>query len=449
MKTKKVLLLASVLVLVRLIGYAQLETEAQNNDLDLFNMSMEELLNIEVYDEQFKLYGFINSNVEKVMNVPARDTEGNTITASDPVSWSPVQNFHIYGSGNITKNIMVFFNLARTDRDGLEVRNAYGNFRLTELFQIRAGKMYRRFGLYNEKLDQIPTFIGIESPELFDNDHLFLERTTNFMVHGAYDFLNGKASYALSTDNGEGGPSRGVAPLGWDVRYQSDRKGLLVGTSGYSSSINGNMATSTVNLGEGSPDGGILPWMQGDNFTVYGVFVEKQYRQLILQSAYWVASHQAVRDPLSVLTLIQDAGINTRQRETFLGTSSTQPDVNLSENDVITKAKYTAQTFYVRLGYSIKSKVGQFIPYVFMDWMSNPEVIQNKTYGGDNESGLSDDGQFYKSSVGVVYRPVKSVAVKLDGSTHTQQFNGTSLTYPEIRMDFSFSFDALSSLYKK
>jgi hypothetical protein len=189
--------------------------------------------------------------------------------------------------------------------------------------------------------------------------------------------------------------------------------------------------------------------MQGDNFTVYGGFIEKQYRQLILQSAYWVASHQAVRDPVSVLTLIQDAGINTRQRETFLGTSSTQPDVNLSENDVITQANYTVQTFYVRLGYSIKSKEGQFIPYVFMDWMSSPEVIQNKTYGGDNEAGLSDDGQFYKSSVGVVYRPVKSVAVKLDGSTHTQQFNANSLTYPEIRLDFSFSFDALSSLYKK
>ncbi|WPP52287.1 hypothetical protein [Catalinimonas niigatensis] len=208
MKTKEVMLLALVLVLGSLTSYAQLETETDPDDLDLFNMSIEELLNIEVYEEQFKLYGFINSNVEKVMNVPGRDTEGNTITVSEPVSWSPVQNFHIYGSGNITKNIMVFFNLARTDKDGLEVRNAYGNFRLTELFQIRAGKMYRRFGLYNEKLDQIPTFIGIEPPELFDNDHLFLERTTNFMVHGAYDFLNGKASYALSTDNGEDGPAK-------------------------------------------------------------------------------------------------------------------------------------------------------------------------------------------------------------------------------------------------
>jgi hypothetical protein len=210
MKRKKVICVAFLVVLCRVIGYAQLETEAQTKELDLFNLSIEELLNIEVYEEEFKLYGFINSNVEKVIQVPERDVEGNTITTTEPVSWSPVQNFHIYGSGNITQNIMVFFNLARTDRDGLEVRNAYGNFKLTELFQIRAGKMYRRFGLYNEKLDQIPTFIGIEPPELFDNDHLFLERTTNFMVHGAYELFKSKVSYALSTDNGEGGPSEAL-----------------------------------------------------------------------------------------------------------------------------------------------------------------------------------------------------------------------------------------------
>ena len=60
-----------------------------------------------------------------------------------------------------------------------------------------------------------------------DQDHLFLERTTNFMVHGEYRFITGKASYAFSTDNGEGGPGKGVIPLGWDFRYQSDQKGIL------------------------------------------------------------------------------------------------------------------------------------------------------------------------------------------------------------------------------
>lgn len=449
MKKRFLLITFITINLFQIKTFAQIDPEDGTDDLDLFDMSIEQLLDIEVYDEQFKLYGFINSNVEKVMRIPERGTEGNTITSSEPVSWSPVQNFHVYGSGNITSKISVFFNLARTDRDGLEVRNAYGNFKLAELFQIRAGKMYRKFGLYNEKLDQIPTFIGIEPPELFDNDHLFLERTTNFMVHGTHHFLNDKISYALSTDNGENGPNKGIIPLGWDFRYQSDRQGLIVGTSGYSSSVNGKGTTSTVNLGEGSPDGGILPWMKSDNFTVYGAFIEKQYRHLILQSAYWVASHQGLRDPLSVLTLVQYAGINTRQRETFLGTNASKPNVILSEDDVVTTANYTVQTFYARLGYSIQSEVGQFIPYVFMDWMSSPEVIQNKNYGGDNEAGLSDDGQFYKSSVGVVYRPVKSVAIKLDGSTHTQKFNGTTITYPEVRLDFSFSFDVLSSLYKK
>ena len=446
MITKRMLMAGLFSVFAGLHSYAQVDPETLTDENDMFNMSLEELLNIEVYDDKFKLYGFINSNVERVINVPDRDEEGKTISVTEPVSWAPVQNFHIYGSGNLTQKISVFFNLAHTDGDGLEIRNAYGNFKIADMFQIRTGKMYRRFGIYNEKLDQIPTFIGIEAPELFDQDHLFLERTTNFMLHGDYNFITGKASYAFSTDNGEGGPSKGVVPLGWDLRYQSDQKGIVLGTSGYSASINGKKATSTVDLGNGSPRGGILPWMQGDHFTVLGGFIEKQFSNLIVQSAYWIAHHKAVRDPQSILTLVDEAGITTRQRENFLGVNASKPDAELTENDVVQKADYRIQTYYLRLGYSIRSKIGQFIPYVFMDWMSNPEVIQNKTYGGDDEAGLADDGQFYKSSVGVVYRPIKNVAIKLDGSTHTQQFNGTSVTYPEVRLDFSFSFDAFKTL---
>jgi hypothetical protein len=40
----------------------------------------------------------------------------------------------------------------------------------------------------------------------------------------------------------------------------------------------------------------------------------------------------------------------------------------------------------------------------------------------------------------VVYRPVPVVAIKLDGSVHTQEFNGKRESYPEIRMDFSWAF---------
>jgi hypothetical protein len=179
---------------------------------------------------------------------------------------------------------------------------------------------------------------------------------------------------------------------------------------------------------------------------VFGGFIEKQFNNLILQSAYWIAHHKGIRNPQSVLTVVREADINAWQRENFLGANASKPDTDLTENDVVQNADYKVQTYYLRLGYSIKSKVGQFIPYMFMDWMSNPEVIQRKTYGGDNEAGMADDGRFYKSSIGLVYRPIKNVAIKLDGSTHTQKFNGASVTYPEVRLDFSFSFDAFKTL---
>jgi hypothetical protein len=72
--------------------------------------------------------------------------------------------------------------------------------------------------------------------------------------------------------------------------------------------------------------------------------------------------------------------------------------------------------------------------------MSHPESIQNKTYGGDDEAGLADDGIFWKPSAGVVFRPLPNVAIKLDGSYHIQEYNGKKVSYPELRLDFSFAF---------
>jgi hypothetical protein len=137
-----------------------------------------------------------------------------------------VRNFHIYGKGNFTRKISYLFNLAYND-DFIEVRNAWGNFVFKDGFQVRVGKMYRKFGLYNERLDQSPTFIGIEPPEMLDSDHLFLTRTTSFMIHGQFQNSQRVISYALMTDNGENGPQKSVIPVGWDLRYKSYKNSLL------------------------------------------------------------------------------------------------------------------------------------------------------------------------------------------------------------------------------
>jgi hypothetical protein len=179
--------------------------------------------------------------------------------------------------------------------------------------------------------------------------------------------------------------------------------------------------------------------MRGDQYTVAGVFLEKQIGKLLIQSEYYNAAHHAERDPSSVLILVEQAGITPSQHQRFLNENAEADNV-IDESDVRTKVNYHVQTWYIRLGYNIQTKAGQFVPYLFLDWMSHPEVIQNKDFGGDDEAGLADDGKFWKPSAGLVYRPIPNVAIKLDGSYHIQQYNGINVSYPEIRLDFSFAF---------
>lgn len=408
---------------------------------ELFDLSLEELLQINVVelDRKLKFYGYINTNGEQQFKFPYRSSDGITVKENDPFEWIPVKAFHLYGSAYLAENIDVLFNLAYAD-EKIEVRNAWGNFKINRAFQVRIGKMYRKFGLYNERLDQIPTFTGIEPPELFDTDHLFITRTTNVMVHGNWSVRNLNLQYALTSENGEGGADHRVIPIGWDLRARSNSQAFVIGTSGFKSSINKNSTTSTVAFGEGSPKGGVLPWMDGDNFFLTGLFAEKQFGNLNIQFEYWISKHDAIRNAENVLVMVKEADINPEQRKRFLGDNADKADDMLTAADVVVPVKYNVQTYYVRLAYDINSTVGQFVPYLFLDWMSHPEVINNKTYGGDKESGLADDGKFYKTSAGLVYRPIPVVAIKLDGSIHSQKFNGKMESYPEVRLDFSWAF---------
>jgi hypothetical protein len=180
--------------------------------------------------------------------------------------------------------------------------------------------------------------------------------------------------------------------------------------------------------------------MDGDRFSIAGIFLEKQIGKILIQSEYYRASHRAVRNAESVLSVIQNANVNETQRQRFLKSNTDLPNESLTIDDVRTETKYHVQTWYLRVGYNIQTGVGQFVPYVFLDWMSHPEAIQNKTYGGDDEAGLADDGVFWKPSLGLVYRPLPNVAIKLDGSYHIQKYMGKTVSYPELRVDFSFAF---------
>jgi hypothetical protein len=166
-----------------------------------------------------------------------------------------------------------------------------------------------------------------------------------------------------------------------------------------------------------------------------------QISNLLLKGAYWQADHTFQRDPASVLTVVQSTSLTTAQRERFLGASAGLATSSLTENDVVQTGEYSVKTGYVRAGYFFYTDHGTFAPFAFIDWMKNEETVASKTWGGDNESGIADDGMFYKYTVGMSYKPVDKVAIKFDHSSHIQKFNGKTESYPEFRFDVSYMFN--------
>ena len=397
-------------------------------------LAVSSLLSVPAYAaDDLRIYGYMAWRIEKVWDEVGRDATGATQNEDAPREMD-VPSFNIMMQHRVDKDTKVFLNLNGSGGGVVDVRNIWGEYKLNRYLKLRLGKSYRRFGLYNEYLDAVPTYIGIEPPELFDKDHLILSRETLVMLHGTMPMGEGDLRYSVSTDNGEGGPSsKDNVPIGIDVRYEFNDGDYLVGFSGYFS--NGD-TVSDVGVGDGSPRSGVLPWMASDDFTVFGAFGEFQVDALKLQVAYWIASHDAVRDAASIVTVINNAGIHANQKDRFLSVD----DGTVDAADVDTNGDYDVTTWYVRAGYQMNMMGKDLEPYIQWDVYDNPETIENKTYGGDAEAGLADDGAFSKSTIGLIYRPSPKLAFKFDTSTHFQDVNGKSESYSEIRFDVSFIF---------
>jgi hypothetical protein len=167
-------------------------------------------------DSYVRLYGFLDAYWEKVAQTPAGiDGSGETIYEENPYEFD-VPNVNVMMQTSLQRRYKAFLNLKAPGAESLEVRNAWLEAQLIEgLLAVRAGKLYRRFGLYNEILDAVPTYIGIEPPEMFEKDHLLVTRTTNLMILGEVDHEDHKLSYALSTGNDE--RLAGAIPVGLDL----------------------------------------------------------------------------------------------------------------------------------------------------------------------------------------------------------------------------------------
>jgi hypothetical protein len=382
--------------------------------------------------DRLSIYGYFSTRFEKQFETKS---SSETIAEASPSEWT-YPFFNIMLLHQLNDNFRAFINLNGSNASNLDIRNFWGEYSFSNSFKIRLGKIYRKFGLYNEILDAVPTYYGIEPPELFDGDHLMISRTTTLMVFGSLSLSSGSFNYSLTTDNGEGGSVKNTFPLGVDLNYKFDGGNYTIGTSAY---ISGGNAVPDVDLGSGSPKSGVLPWMTVDHFNVLGGYVELNFSNFLFQAEYWLSEHSAERNPGSILILVQNAGLNPYQLSRFL--NSPAKDINsLTNSDVIKFINYTIKTWYFRAGYSFNTGLGEIAPYLQWDWYSNPETIDNKTYGGDAEAGAADDGVFNKSTVGIVFRPIPEVAVKFDQSFHFYRSNDQNVYYPEVRFDVSYIF---------
>jgi hypothetical protein len=384
-----------------------------------------------------RLYGYVDSYFEKTFGAPTGLLDGAGRPQYEDGDWGwDVLNLHVMAQGSIYGKYRYFVNMVARSAGAIgsdqfvRIRNAWVEAPIFgSALQVRVGKTYRRFGLYNEVLDAVPTFIGIEPPELFDPDHLMLTRTTNAMVHGSFAFPKATLMYSVNVGNDE--RLNGAFPLGGDLRL--DYSGLLLlGSSFYWS---GGPAQSAVAMGEGAPTGGVATWMKQDEYFVTGAYAQLTWQRLLLQAEYWYAGHRAERDPAAVAQLA-NAGLSTWQLDRYF----VNGDPTQGTTDA--RVRYAVQTFYARAGYQLAlGDTATVTPYLQFDWYQNPEVIRRKTFGGDNEAGRSDQGTFIKLTAGGVFRPVPQVALKLDYSTHLYQVSRQLSLEHELRASFSYLWE--------
>ncbi|HWO19878.1 MAG TPA: hypothetical protein VNO30_13925 [Kofleriaceae bacterium] len=342
--------------------------------------------------------------------------------------------------GTIGDRYRYFLNFAAlgaadpNERPSLELRNAWVEASIYgQALAIRAGRLYRRFGLYNEILDATPTFIGIREPEILDNGHLMVTRTTNLMLLGAYGEGTHRIDYSLTTGNDERAGNQ--VPLGAELSYSYEQI-LKVGVFYYDTM---GEAKPAVTVGKGSPKGGVANWMAEDRYRVLDIYGQLTAGPWIAQAEICQSWHRARRDPAATLLLADPrASLSPYQYQHFF--SDPLDDTPPTEADVRQRATYTTRASYLRLGYELRD--GMFTPYLQGDYYHNHEMVPLTAFGGDNEAGYSDHGSFFKIALGAMFRPIAAVALKLEYGTHlNMEWAGTSYADPEMRASFSYFWE--------
>lgn len=389
------------------------------------------------------IFGYLQFNIDRTYRNPNPNAATGQIARErpDPVDYR-VLRLNLMVRSTWDQGFTTFLNLSESSNASsgssptFIVRNAWGELPLPlSLGYLRVGKIYRPFSPYNERLDAVPTYLGVEPPEIFDTDHLFMSRFCDVMVHNSANLGPTFWSFAMTTNNPESrlkngnGDSMGSFPLGWDVKMEMGNHKFMLGHSGFLSGPTGPATAlgSSATGGITPPEGGVAPWMKSDNYSAWGLFSEWNPGNWQFEGGVFEAHHRAVRNATAVNNMITNAGLLPDQ----LARYQAAPGGNVV---------YNIKTYYLRAGYSIFTKAGEFVPYAFWDAYKNPEIIGLKAFGGDDEAGNFDGGKFTKDTVGLAYRPNPNVAIKVDHSFHFFKLLGRKTDYHEYRIDLSYFF---------
>ena len=393
-----------------------------------------------------RLYGFIESQGSFTGNEPTGNTnaDGTPTRAGKEVDLA-IPSFHIMAQGTIASRFRYYFNLAAPDSDkptfdtALGIRNAWLEASIFgDYLNIRMGKMYRRFGQYNEILDTVPSFIGVETPVWLSGNRPMLTRTTNMMIHGRAPIGDGTLQYSVTAGKDEESAADDVWTPGIDLNFDWNSM-FLIGTSAYTTL--GTVVPDNA-IGTGSPAGGVAPWMQQDRYSVFGGYGKLSLGSFFVGTEFWISPHDATRDPAKVITLSQNAADFSAENRARMGVTAANP----TPDQVIKDVKYTYTTFDIRAGYTFdigtEAKPMELTPFVDVDYVRNRESISDVAYGGDGQPGESPRGIMMHYRLGAVWKPVQQVALKGEGAYAiydygTQGFVGD----PELWLSLSYQWE--------
>jgi hypothetical protein len=393
-----------------------------------------------------RLYGFIESLGSFTGNEPNGNinADGSPSRQGKEVDLA-IPAFHIMAQGTISSRFRWYFNLAAPNADqptidtALGIRNAWLEASIFgDYLNVRLGKMYRRFGQYNEILDTVPSFIGVETPVWLSGNRPMLTRTTNAMVHGRAPIGDGTLQYSVTAGKDEQSANDDVWTPGFDLNYDWNST-VLIGTSGYTTL---GTVTPSVDLGAGSPAGGVAPWMQQDRYSVFGGYGKLSLGSFFVGTEFWISPHDATRDPAKVITMSQNASNFSDVNRARFGVTGSNP----TADQVIKDVKYTYTTFDVRAGYTFdigsEAKPMELTPFVDVDYVRNRESISAVEYGGDGQPGESPRGIMMHYRLGAVWKPVPQVAVKGESGYAIYDYGSQGFVGdPELWLSLSYQWE--------